>query len=135
LFLRLRWTNNLDCHLSPPFWKGPKMQNHSTVLFRLMQVIEDRRANRPENSYTTQLLAGGVEAVAAKLREETAELIEAAGMPSSSKEAVIHEAADLLYHLLVMLACCDVQWAEVESELARRFGTSGLEEKAQRENR
>jgi phosphoribosyl-ATP pyrophosphohydrolase len=108
------------------------MKDPSTVLFRLMQLIEDRRANRPQNSYTTQLLEGGTEALAAKLREETAELIAAAQTAAAAPENVVHEAADVFYHLLVMLAHCQVPLADVEAELARRFGTSGLEEKARR---
>jgi phosphoribosyl-ATP pyrophosphohydrolase len=108
------------------------MHAEATIFARLMQVLEDRRASRPPNSYTTQLLDGGVEAIAAKLREETEELIAAARAASTSKKDVIHEAADLVYHLLVMLAFCQVRLADVEAELARRFGTSGLAEKAQR---
>jgi phosphoribosyl-ATP pyrophosphohydrolase len=107
---------------------------HSGILARLMEVIEDRYANRPAGSYTTQLFEGGAPAVAAKLREETAELIEAAGASPIATQAVVHEAADVVYHLLVMLACCRVPFAAVEAELARRSGTSGLAEKAARQH-
>jgi len=98
-----------------------------------MDVIEDRKARRPSGSYTTRLLDGGVEAAGAKVIEEAAELVEAAGPGDpADRAAVVHEAADLLYHLLVLLAVSDVSLAEVEAELAQRFGTSGLEEKASR---
>ena len=56
----------------------------------------------------------------------------AANTAADNRPAVTHEAADLVYHLLVMLAECDVSLGDVERELARRFGTSGLEEKASR---
>ncbi len=108
------------------------MTNSSTILSRLTAVIADRKANRPPESYTTRLFDGGVDAIGEKLREEAAELIEAAGAAEPASEAVVHEAADLMYHLLVMLACCGVELSDVEAELARRFGTSGLDEKASR---
>jgi len=98
-----------------------------------MSVLEDRKARRPPNSYTTQLLEGGAERIGAKILEEAEEVVEAArAAPGASRQAVIHEAADLVYHLLVMLVSCDVRLADVEAELARRFGVSGLEEKAAR---
>lgn len=109
------------------------MNDHASILRQLMDVIEDRKTRRPPRSYTTKLLDGGVEAIAKKILEETNELIDAARMPGGPREPVIHEAADLVYHLLVMLACCDVSLADVEAELARRFGTSGLDEKAARQ--
>jgi phosphoribosyl-ATP pyrophosphohydrolase len=116
------------------------MGEDPSILRRLMAVIEDRKAARPPQSYTTQLLDGGVDRVGAKILEEAAELVEAArqsgGEPPKARkktsQAVVHEAADLVYHLLVMLAACDVSLPQVESELARRLGTSGLEEKASR---
>jgi phosphoribosyl-ATP pyrophosphohydrolase len=98
-----------------------------------MAVIEDRRRRPSEKSYTTKLLEGGLERMGAKLTEEAAETIEAAGeTDAAGREHLIHEAADLVYHLLVLLASRDVTLGDVESELARRFGVSGLEEKASR---
>jgi phosphoribosyl-ATP pyrophosphohydrolase len=108
----------------------------SEVLERLMQVIESRKAATAERSYTSSLLAGGVAKIGAKITEEAAEVVEAAGESGAEAHAhLVHEAADLLYHLLVMLACRDVTLAEVEAELARRFGTSGHVEKAARGDR
>ena len=104
------------------------MSDPQSILRELMAVIEDRKVNRPADSYTTKLFDGGVDAMGAKIREEAAELV-AAG---PAREDVIHEAADLIYHLLVMLAYRDVKLADVEAELARRFGTSGLDEKTSR---
>ncbi len=98
-----------------------------------MRVIEERKATRPEHSYTTKLLVGGVEKIGAKIHEEAAEVVEAAAEPGPAGcEHLVREAADLVYHLLVMLALRDVELAQVEAELARRFGISGLDEKASR---
>ncbi|MBN2475243.1 MAG: phosphoribosyl-ATP diphosphatase [Pirellulales bacterium] len=100
-----------------------------------MAVIEDRKATRPTRSYTAGLFDGGIDAIGAKIREEAGELVEAARAADAVRQHVVHEAADLTYHLFVLLAACGVGLADVEQELARRFGTSGLEEKASREDR
>ena len=99
-----------------------------------MKVVQDRKRNPPERSYTTSLFAGGVARIGAKIREEAEEVVEAAGEAGADgRQHLICEAADLIYHLLVLLGHCDVQLDEVESELARRFGISGLDEKAARD--
>ena len=110
------------------------MSDQATILARLTAVIEDRRKRRPANSYTTTLLSGGADAIGAKVCEEANELVEAARATPPDREHVVHEAADLLYHTMVLLACCDTQLSDVEAELQRRFGTSGLDEKASRQN-
>jgi phosphoribosyl-ATP pyrophosphohydrolase len=103
------------------------------VLAQLMAVIEDRKANPPAKSYTTTLLAGGVPKIGEKIREEADEVVEAASEPGEpGRSHLIREAGDLIYHLLVMLGHRDVKLAEVEAELAKRFGISGLDEKASR---
>jgi len=102
------------------------------ILRRLTDVIEDRRQRRPAESYTAQLFDRGAPAVAAKLREEAEELIEAALDEVPDRRQVVHEAADLLFHAMVLLAYCGVRFEEVEGELERRFGTSGSTEKAAR---
>jgi len=100
---------------------------------RLEQTILARKAVPDEKSYTAKLLAGGVEKIGSKITEEAAEVVEAAGEPGEEgRQHTIREAGDLLYHLLVLLAARDVTLQEVEAELARRFGVSGLEEKASR---
>lgn len=102
-------------------------------LARLMATIEDRRANPPAKSYTTTLFAGGVRTIGEKICEEAAEVVEAAGEPEEAgRKHLIREAADLIYHLFVMLAYRQVSLSEVEAELTRRAGTSGLDEKASR---
>ena len=98
-----------------------------------MATILDRKSNPSEKSYTTKLLVGGVEKIGRKITEEAAEVVEAAGEPGEPGRAhFVYECADLIYHLFVMMAQQDVPLAEVEAELARRFGMSGLAEKAAR---
>jgi phosphoribosyl-ATP pyrophosphohydrolase len=109
------------------------VNDSDSILARLMAVIEDRRANPSEQSYTTRLLNGGVDKIGGKILEEAAELVEAAREPGTDGRAhFIYEAADVLYHVLVLLGHREVRLDEVEAELARRFGVSGLEEKASR---
>jgi phosphoribosyl-ATP pyrophosphohydrolase len=109
------------------------MSASSDVFHRLMAVVFDRKANPPAKSYTTTLFAGGVAKIGEKIVEEAAEVVEAAGEAGEvGRQHLIREAADLIYHLFVMLGHRDVQLAEVEAELARRFGLSGLDEKAAR---
>ena len=98
-----------------------------------MEVIEDRKRNPPARSYTTSLFQGGVEKIGSKIVEEAAEVVEAAArVHVDGTKDLIHEAGDLLYHLFVMLGCCDVKLPEVERLLASRFGVSGLDEKESR---
>ena len=109
------------------------MRRNETIFSQLMAVVEDRRQNRPPGSYTARLLDGGVDAIGTKIVEEAAEVVEAARIADEDdRQAIIYEAADLIYHLFVMLCYCGVKLNDVESELARRFGTSGLDEKASR---
>ncbi len=99
----------------------------------LEQTILARQAAPDERSYTAQLLAGGVEKIGEKVLEEAAEVVEAAAEPGNEGRAhTIREAGDLVYHLLVLLASRGVSLSEVEAELARRAGVSGIEEKANR---
>lgn len=109
------------------------MSDEPDILARLMERIQSRRHASPRESYTRTLFDGGVDLLGTKLCEEAGEVVEAARLEGKEgREAVVHESADLVYHLLVTLAYCGVTLADVEAELARRFGTSGLEEKAQR---
>jgi phosphoribosyl-ATP pyrophosphohydrolase len=109
------------------------MDPSQSILARLMAVIEDRKANPSEKSYTNRLLSGGVAAIGAKIVEEAAEVVAAAAEPGpAGRSHTIHEAADLVYHLFVLLGHRDISLSEVEAELARRFGISGLDEKASR---
>lgn len=106
-------------------------------LDKLEQTIADRRAAGAVGaSYTAKLLAGGIPKIGPKVTEEAGELVEAAAEPGAEgREHTIREAADLVYHSLVLLAARDISFSEVEAELARRFNMSGLEEKASRKNK
>jgi phosphoribosyl-ATP pyrophosphohydrolase len=109
------------------------MNPTGSVMAQLTAIIEDRKRNPPPRSYTTSLLAGGVAKIGEKITEEAAEVVEAAGEPGEDgRQHLVREAGDLVYHLLVMLAHRDVRLEEVEQELARRFGVSGLDEKESR---
>ena len=99
------------------------------ILEQLLAVIQDRRVNPPQRSYTTTLFEGGTERIGEKVVEEAAEVIEAAAKPGPGGTHLVHEAADLIYHLLVLLVYKEITWNEVETELARRFGICGLDEK------
>jgi phosphoribosyl-ATP pyrophosphohydrolase len=103
-------------------------------LDQLEETIRQRQlAGEADKSYTAKLLAGGIAKIGPKVTEEAAEVVEAAAEPDEAgREHTIREAADVVYHLMVLLAVRGVKFDEVESELARRFGMSGLEEKASR---
>lgn len=98
-----------------------------------MATIASRRGAAAEKSYTASLFAGGLEKIGGKIEEEAREAVEAAGEDGEDgRRHLVHEAADLLYHLLVLLAFRGVSLQEVEAELARREAQSGHEEKAKR---
>ncbi|MDQ2065000.1 phosphoribosyl-ATP diphosphatase [Xinfangfangia sp. CPCC 101601] len=97
---------------------------------RLAETIAARKGADPDSSWTAKLFAKGPEKCAEKFGEEAVEaIIEAV---KGDRAHLITEAADVIYHLLVMLAARDVSLAEVMDELARREGTSGISEKAAR---
>lgn len=100
------------------------------ILAALADEIAERRTASPDQSYTAKLLLKGVEACAKKLGEEAVETAIAAALHDKTK--VTAEAADLLYHLLVLLEASGVKLADVMAELERRQGISGLAEKAAR---
>jgi len=103
----------------------------SDVLRRLAETIEARKSASPDISWTAKLLAGGPEKAAEKFGEEAVEaIIEAV---KGDRVRLTAEAADAIYHLLVMLAACDVTLDDVLAELARREGLSGVAEKAGRD--
>ncbi|GMR10812.1 MAG: hypothetical protein BMS9Abin28_1636 [Anaerolineae bacterium] len=88
------------------------------MLTRLFDIIEARKRDRPEGSYTAQLLASGEDEILRKVHEEAQELILAA--KSEGDQRVVEELSDLYYHTLVLLAARDLSLAEVEAELRRR---------------
>lgn len=103
----------------------------SDVLLELSRTIRARHEAAGAESYTRKLLEGGPERCAKKFGEEAVETVIAA--VTEQPEALRREAADLLYHLLVLLESRDVEFESVLETLRQRFGTSGLAEKAARE--
>ena len=96
----------------------------------LATLIASRKGADPDTSWTAKLLSKGPEKCAEKFGEEAIEaIIEAV---KGDKDKLTSEAADVIYHLLVMLTACDVPLGDVVAELARRQGTSGIAEKAAR---
>ena len=102
------------------------------ILERLEEVIASRGGGDPETSYVARLHAGGTEKIAQKLGEEAVETVIAA--LRQDREALVGEAADLFFHLLVLLGHKGIAFEDVLAELNRREGVSGIAEKATRKS-
>ena len=104
--------------------------NETQILERLAAVLEDRKQADPDSSYVARLYAKGLDAILKKVGEEATETVMAAkdGQP----DKIVYEVADLWFHTLVLLAQQGLGPQAVLAELDRRFGLSGLEEKARR---
>ena len=100
------------------------------VLSRVAEVIAERRRTRPEKSYVVSLLDAGLPKINGKISEEARELVEA--LPENDAEHTAHEAADLIFHALVGLEAAGVPVDAVFAQLRKRFGISGIDEKASR---
>ena len=100
------------------------------ILLRLMAVLASRKDADPDSSYVAGLYAKGLDAILKKIGEESAETIIAA--KSGDKQQIVYETADLWFHCLVMLAQQNLDARLVLEELERRFGVSGVDEKAAR---
>jgi len=103
----------------------------SDILQQLTQVLEERKQADAESSYVAKLYSKGTDAVLKKIGEEATETVMAA--KDGDKQKIIYETADLWFHCMVMLAQHGLQADDVLQELARRFGVSGIEEKAGRD--
>ena len=102
----------------------------STVLTELAAVLEQRKQESADSSYVASLYAKGLDSILKKIGEEATETVIAA--KDGDKEQIIYETADLWFHCMVLLAEQGLHPNDVLNELQRRFGLSGLEEKAQR---
>ena len=100
------------------------------ILKQLEDVLEARKGAEADSSYVASLYDKGLDTILKKVGEESAEVIMAAKDGQSDK--IVYEVADLLFHTLVLLRFENIELDEVQAELARRFGLSGLEEKANR---
>ncbi len=101
------------------------------ILQRLMAVLASRKGAEPDSSYVASLYDKGLDAILKKIGEESTETIIAA--KSGDKQQIVYETADLWFHCLVMLAQQNLDARLVLEELERRFGVSGVDEKAERE--
>ncbi|MBE8189878.1 MAG: phosphoribosyl-ATP diphosphatase [Candidatus Thioglobus sp.] len=110
----------------------------SDILQKLEQVLQQRKSAKADESYAASLYAKGLDEILKKIGEESAEVIMAAkdmqkySEKHSGEAEVIKEVADLWFHILVLLRFSDIEIAKIEAELSKRFGLSGLEEKANR---
>jgi len=95
-----------------------------------MTVLESRKGAEPETSYVASLYHKGLDSILKKIGEESTETIIAA--KSGDKDQIVYETADLWFHCLVLLAQQNIDVRQVSDELDRRFGLSGIEEKAAR---
>jgi len=102
----------------------------SDVLNKLAAVLESRKGADPQSSYVAGLYAKGLDAILKKVGEEATETVLAAKTGERAK--IIHETADLWFHTLIMLAQTGLKPDDILTELDRRFGVSGLDEKASR---
>ena len=102
----------------------------SDTLQKLSEVLEDRKGADPDSSYVAQLYDKGLDAILKKIGEEATETVMAAKDGDNHK--IVHETADLWFHTLVLLARQGLGPRDVLQELERRFGLSGLAEKAAR---
>ncbi|NLS18939.1 phosphoribosyl-ATP diphosphatase [Rhizobium sp. P40RR-XXII] len=100
------------------------------TLSDLEHIVEERSKASPEESWTAKLIAGGQPKAAKKLGEEAIEAVMAA--VTNDRDNLTYEAADLLYHLMVVLKIADIPLQNVMGELERRTTQSGLQEKASR---
>ena len=104
----------------------------SDVLTQLAEVLESRKSASPDSSYVASLYDKGLDEILKKVGEEATETVMAA--KDGNPEKIIYETADLWFHTLVMLANQDLGPQQVLDELQRRFGLSGLDEKASRKS-
>lgn len=100
------------------------------VLTELAAVLAARKSADPQASYVAGLYAKGLDAILKKIGEEATETVIAA--KGTDRAAIIHELADLWFHTVILMVQKDIAPSEILSELERRFGVSGIDEKAQR---
>lgn len=101
------------------------------VLIKLEQVLEQRKSAKVDESYVSSLYNKGTDEILKKIAEESAEVIMAA--KDGANDKIIYEVADLWFHTLVLLRFKEIKVNQITNELSRRFGLSGLQEKANRD--
>tara|TARA_B100000809_G_C14982748_1_gene475115 strand:- start:568 stop:894 length:327 start_codon:yes stop_codon:yes gene_type:complete len=108
------------------------MNKEKNILQELDEVLQNRKLNGSKSSYVAKLLKEGPTSISKKIREESEELIEASLSEDKEEKNIIHEAADLWFHTLVLLAHENISSNQILEELESRFGISGLIEKKNR---
>ena len=106
------------------------MTNSNDIIGDVYQIILDRKTNPTDNSYTASLMRGGIDKILKKIGEEATEVVIAG--KGGVRDEIVYEAADLVFHLLVLLGHQNIPPSAVYDELHRRLGISGLEEKTSR---
>ncbi|MBT1076421.1 phosphoribosyl-ATP diphosphatase [Geobacter grbiciae] len=106
------------------------MNERDDILQAVYRVIQERKGASADSSYTASLLQKGVDKILKKLGEEATEVVIAG--KGGKREEIVYETADLFFHTLVLLGYYDIDPEEIYAELRRRFGTSGIAEKASR---
>jgi phosphoribosyl-ATP pyrophosphohydrolase len=106
------------------------MNSEDDILQAVYRVILDRKVNPTDSSYTASLMRGGIDRILKKIGEEATEVVIAA--KGGIQDEIVYETADLVFHLLVLLGHQNIAPEAVYNELRRRFGTSGIAEKAAR---
>ncbi len=101
------------------------------ILKQLEDILEQRKSTDADSSYVASLYEKGTDEILKKIGEESAEVIMAT--KDDDKDKIIYEVADLWFHTLVLLRHKDIKMDKIEAELSRRFGLSGLTEKANRD--
>ena len=99
------------------------------IFQRVYEVIMERKNKSPDNSYVASLMDKGIDSILKKIGEESAEVILAT--KNVSRKEQIHEITDLWFHLLILMGYQGITIEDISQELKKRFGQSGLEEKAQ----
>ena len=107
------------------------MSSSQAILERLTEVLAQRKAADPQSSYVASLYAKGLDKILKKVGEEATEVVIAA--KGGQRDELVGELADLWFHTLVLMAHQDLTSDDVLNELARRFGVSGIDEKASRQ--
>jgi phosphoribosyl-ATP pyrophosphohydrolase len=105
----------------------------NTILSQVATVLEARKTESADSSYVAKLYSKGLDSILKKIAEEATETVMAA--KDGDKDHIVYEVADLWFHSMVLLAQQNLHPNDVLAELERRFGTSGLVEKASRKNK
>ena len=101
------------------------------IFEQVYEVIRERKQSSPEKSYVASLMTKGTDSILSKIGEESVEVIIAA--KNKNREEQIHEITDLWFHLLVLMVDQELTLVDISKEFEKRFGQSGLEEKAKRQ--